>query len=100
MGWLTRLSRRARLIADRQRVDAAMHDEMGFHVEQETNDRIRAGATPEEAKRLALAAFGGVEVYKEEARAGTSLYLQLAVCGEQRAPSARWNHARSCSSLA
>jgi predicted permease len=45
-----------------------MDDEMRHHLELETAERIRGGMTPDEARRTALADFGGVERFKEEGR--------------------------------
>ena len=62
MGWMTRPFRRAR--ADRD-----LDDELMFHVEAQTRDLIAEGVAPGEARRRALAAFGGLEPIKEAARA-------------------------------
>ncbi|HEY2905982.1 MAG TPA: ABC transporter permease [Vicinamibacterales bacterium] len=61
MSWLNRWWRRDQL--DRQ-LDA----ELRFHVDEETARLQAAGATPEDARRLALASFGGLEPIKEAAR--------------------------------
>ena len=50
-------------------LDAAMHDEMRFHIDMEAERLIRDLHLDErEARRLAHVAFGGVEKYKEEGR--------------------------------
>lgn len=50
-------------------LDRAMDDEMRFHVEMETERLVREhGVDPQEAHRLALIAFGGMERYKEAGR--------------------------------
>ena len=50
-------------------LDAAMQQEMRFHIESETDRLVREGGVePDEARRLAHIAFGGVEKYKEQAR--------------------------------
>jgi predicted permease len=41
---------------------------MRFHVEQETANNIRLGMPPQEARREALKAFGGVDRFAEESR--------------------------------
>ncbi|HEU4996176.1 MAG TPA: ABC transporter permease [Gemmatimonadaceae bacterium] len=43
-----------------------MDDEMRFHVDMEAADLERMGVPPAEARRRALAAFGGIQRYKEE----------------------------------
>jgi predicted permease len=46
-----------------------MEEEMRFHMEMETERLVRErGLEPEEARRQAAIAFGGVEKYKEEGR--------------------------------
>jgi putative ABC transport system permease protein len=55
-------------------LDAAMHDEMRFHIEMEAARLVRErGLDPVEARRQALVVFGGVEKYKEEGRAARGL---------------------------
>ncbi len=45
-----------------------MAEEIRLHVELETAELERSGVPPEEARRQALVAFGGVERTKEEVR--------------------------------
>ena len=45
-----------------------MEEEFRFHLEMEAAQREREGASKEEARRLALATFGGVERHKEAMR--------------------------------
>ena len=45
-----------------------MDDELRHHIECEVSEHIRAGMSPEEARRVAVAQFGGIEQVKEEAR--------------------------------
>jgi predicted permease len=47
-----------------------MREEFAFHVEMETVRLREAGRSPAEARREALAAFGGVDRYEEEMRDG------------------------------
>lgn len=61
MRWLRRLFHRSKQ-------DAQLESELLFHVEQQTADNITAGMNPEEARRSALALFGGLESRKEECR--------------------------------
>ena len=48
-----------------ENLDREIHD----HIEQDTQDNIARGMTPEEARRAALCAFGNVGLVKEEIRA-------------------------------
>ena len=69
-------------------LDAAMREEMGFHIDMEAERLMRErGLDEHEARRQACIAFGGVEKYKEEGRdthraqwiAAASLDARLAV---------------------
>jgi putative ABC transport system permease protein len=53
--------------------DDEMDAEMRFHVDMEAAELERMGLSGEEARRKALASFGGVQRYKEEARGGSWL---------------------------
>jgi predicted permease len=61
MRWLSRLFHR-------RKQEAQLDSELRFHIEQQTADNIAAGMNPDEARRRALAQFGGLEYIKEEAR--------------------------------
>jgi predicted permease len=47
-----------------------MDEEFRFHIEMEIERRVREGTAPDEARRQALIAFGGVERHKEMMRDG------------------------------
>jgi predicted permease len=59
--WLSRLLRRERLERDLDR-------ELRHHVDEETRRLIAEGLPPDDARRLALAGFGGLEPIREQAR--------------------------------
>ncbi|HVA16504.1 MAG TPA: ABC transporter permease, partial [Candidatus Dormibacteraeota bacterium] len=61
MTWLSRLFRRGKL-------ETQLDSELRFHVERQIADNIAAGMSPAEARRRALAQFGGTEYIKEECR--------------------------------
>ena len=61
MTWLGRLFRKGEL-------ETQLDSEMRFHVEQQIADNVAAGMNPGEARRRALAQFGGVEPIKEDCR--------------------------------
>ena len=61
MRWVRRLFRKRAL-------DNQLDSELRFHVEQQTADNVAVGMSPTEARRRALAQFGGVEYVKEECR--------------------------------
>ncbi len=68
MTWLRRFARRLRLLVRHAAVERVMDDELRYHVERETQERIRAGMSPEAAQASALRDFGGIERFKEEVR--------------------------------
>ncbi len=51
-----------------RRVEAELDDELAFHLEMETRRNLDRGLDPEEARRQARLAFGGVEAVKEDCR--------------------------------
>jgi predicted permease len=51
-----------------RRLDSELQDELAFHVESEIQKNISAGMPPDEARRQALIAFGGVQQTKEAVR--------------------------------
>src|SRR3954454_4657081 len=53
----------------RQRTEEReLDEEIGFHIDMQTEKNLRLGMSPEEARRAALVRFGGTERIKEEAR--------------------------------
>jgi putative ABC transport system permease protein len=52
-----------------------LEDELQFHIEQEIQANLRRGLCPEEARRQALIALGGIEKTKEEFRDALGLRL-------------------------
>lgn len=61
MGWLIRLCRK-------RKIEAQLDSELRFHIEQKAADLVAQGIDPAEARRQAMAKFGGVEGVKEECR--------------------------------
>ena len=71
MSWLEASRARLRLLFDRSGAESRMTREIDFHVDMETERLVREqGLDAVEARRRALAAFGGVERHKEELRDG------------------------------
>lgn len=52
----------------RSTMERRLAEEMQFHIEMQTEENVRAGMAPEEARRAALVAFGGRERFREDAR--------------------------------
>ena len=64
MGWLRRLG--STVVG--KRLERTLDEEMRFHVDERTDEYVRAGMTREEARRAALRRFGNVTLAKERAR--------------------------------
>jgi putative ABC transport system permease protein len=54
---------------NRKRADQELEEEIRTHLELETQEKIEAGLSPEEARYAAQRAFGGVALAKEKSRA-------------------------------
>ena len=68
MHWLARLRRRLRLLVHRGAVDREIDEELRIHLEMESEELMRFGATADAARRAARIAFGGIGRYTEESR--------------------------------
>ncbi|HEU4631611.1 MAG TPA: ABC transporter permease [Gemmatimonadaceae bacterium] len=68
--WMASRDALARLrgLGRRGEMERRLDDEMAFHVDQLTERYARDGLPPDEARRRALAAFGGRERFKDDAR--------------------------------
>jgi len=65
--WIKRVFARARIRLERDAPEREMDEEMRFHVEMATRRNIEHGMVPDEARRAALAAFGGIAQQQEAA---------------------------------
>lgn len=88
MKWFRSARARLRLLFAGRAAESRMNDEFRFHIEMETDQLVRAkGLAPGEARRQALAVFGGVEKHKEALRdarglawlGGMSLDVKLGI---------------------
>ncbi|MBE0618629.1 MAG: ABC transporter permease, partial [Proteobacteria bacterium] len=68
MGGWRWLARRIDVLFRKAEAEAELDEEILAHIERETELNRAAGMSPEEARRRALVAFGGVERHKEEVR--------------------------------
>lgn len=59
---------RYRALFRRGEVEARLSEEIQFHLEMETEKNLRAGMSPQEARRAARLGFGGVDRFSEEHR--------------------------------
>ena len=70
MSFLRHLSAGIRALVDRRGADRDLDDEVRHYLELSAGERMRAGASREEAERGARVAFGGPESVKERVRSG------------------------------
>jgi predicted permease len=70
---------RARSLFQRRRADEELDRELRAHLEYQVEENMSRGMSPDEARRLAISTFGGVERVREEARdaRGVSLMENL-----------------------
>ncbi len=68
MGRLAKFRSAVRWLARRGQAEAELENELRDHLEQETQENIRTGMTPEEAKFAAQRLVGSVALFKEECR--------------------------------
>jgi predicted permease len=66
--WIRTIPLKLRTIFRRNRVEQELDDELRFHLEREIHENIVRNMGPDEARRRALLAIGGVERCKEECR--------------------------------
>ena len=65
---LRRLLNRLFASASRQRDEARLSEELDAHLQMQTAENVRAGASPEEARRQAVLKFGPIEAIKDDYR--------------------------------
>jgi len=78
------LLRRIKAILQGKAVDHDMDAEMAFHLEMEAADAERRGVPPDEARRRARHAFGGVERFREEGRDARGVGAARDLSGDLR----------------
>jgi predicted permease len=65
---LSELRRRLGVLLRKSEMERELDEELRHHIEQQTEQNIRMGMNPEEARSAARKAFGGVEQAKERSR--------------------------------
>jgi putative ABC transport system permease protein len=65
---ISKLKTRLRALLRRSEMERELDEELRYHIEQQTEQNIRLGMNPEEARHNAQKAFGGVEQAKERSR--------------------------------
>ncbi len=68
--WILAMRARVRALFRREAMDRELDEELRYHVERTTEENIARGMTPEEARRQALIAAGGIDQAKEKCRDG------------------------------
>ena len=94
MSWHQGALARLRAILRRGAGESELDEEFRFHLEMEVEKHLRAGLSPDEARRRARVVFGGVDRHKEAMRDGRRVGwiegpwqdLRYAVRGLARAP--------------
>lgn len=66
--WLFKLRFRLRALTRRHHVGNELDEEFLYHLDQRTEREIAKGLPPEDARRVAVRAMGGIEQVKEECR--------------------------------
>ncbi|HEX5424744.1 MAG TPA: ABC transporter permease [Candidatus Acidoferrales bacterium] len=66
MRWPKKLLLRLKSLFRRNAVNAELGDELRFHVERQIGVNVASGMPPDEARRVALREFGGVDQIREE----------------------------------
>ncbi|MGH9935630.1 MAG: ADOP family duplicated permease [Blastocatellia bacterium] len=65
---LNKLKTRLHSLLRKSKIDSELDEELRYHIERQTEQNIRLGMNPEEARYAARKAFGGVEQAKERSR--------------------------------
>ena len=68
MRWIREGWRRLRSLTRVDALERGLDEEIRFHIERQMDKNLRAGMTPDEARRQAYIKFGGVERIKESTR--------------------------------
>ena len=72
-GWLEQAWNRIRAFFHKEPLDADLEAEMASHLEMAVEENVRRGMTPEEARRMAMVRFGGMQQAREKQRAARGL---------------------------
>lgn len=84
MSRMAGLLARMRALLGRRSAEQRMQTEFALHVELETEQNLKRGMPPGEARRRALIAFGGTEQYREEMREGRGLAVPREILRDAR----------------
>src|SRR5215472_1321547 len=84
MSWLKVVFNRLHGLVRRKRLDKVLDEELRAHLAMLTDEYVRRGMPPEEARYAALRSFGGVEQVKEEYRQQRRLPVIETLVGDVR----------------
>jgi predicted permease len=70
---LSKVKRRLRALLHKSEMERELNEELRDHIEQQTEQNIRLGMNPEEARYAARRTFGGMEQAKEQSRDARSV---------------------------
>src|SRR5204862_2412951 len=84
MSLLKGLSARARSLLASRASEARMEEEFRYHIAMEAERLVAAGVAPDEARRRALVAFGGLDNHREAMRDGRGARLLADFAGDVR----------------
>jgi hypothetical protein len=82
--WARVLASRLRGLFGHDRLDRELEAEVRFHLEMQTEEYLKAGMSPAEARSAALRKFGAIEPMKERYRDGRGLAMVEAVVQDVR----------------
>src|SRR2546428_85574 len=68
IGMLSKWKTALHALLRKSEMERELDEELRHHIEQQTEQNIRLGMSPEEARQAALKSFGGVEQAKEQSR--------------------------------
>ncbi|MFC1791894.1 permease prefix domain 1-containing protein, partial [Gemmatimonadota bacterium] len=68
MHWIRRVVWRLEVLFLKGRAEAELEEELRYHLDEEVRANLKEGLSPREARRKAMADFGGVERTKEQVR--------------------------------
>jgi predicted permease len=68
MSWMQETWRRIRSFGRRDAMERGLDEEIRFHLDRQTEKNLRAGMTPDEARRQAHIKFGGLQRARESTR--------------------------------
>src|ERR1700704_4154863 len=81
---LRRFFNRVSNLAARREHDDRLREEIAEHIALQTEENLRAGLAPVEARRKAMLKFGGVEAMKQDYRAERGLLIIENLLGDLR----------------